>query len=76
MGGGLAIVACGCVMRAARLSKLVAMSSCLDDSRSCSGVGPSDMSMSDAVSIVCHLMAIGVACGLWVEKLRVRIFRF
>ena len=28
-----------CVVRATRLSRLMLMSSCLDDSRSCSGVG-------------------------------------
>ena len=75
MGGGLAIVGCDCVMMAARLSKLVAMSSCLDESMSSSGVGSVNRSMSIVASIVCHLMAIGVACGSWVEELCVRIFR-
>ncbi len=75
MGGGLAIVGCECVIRVARISKQVAMSSCLDDDRSCSRVGPDGMSMSDAASIVCHLVALGVTCGLWVEELCVRTFR-
>jgi len=75
MSGGQAIVGCDCVMRAARLSKPVAMSTCLDESRSCSGLGPSGRSMSDVANIDCHLVAIGVACGLWVEELCVKIFR-
>jgi hypothetical protein len=75
MGVGLAIVGCDCVMRAARLSKLVAMSSCLAESSSCNGVGQVDKSMSNVDSIDCHLLGIGVACGSWVEELYVRIFR-
>ncbi len=63
MGGGLKIVGCVCVMRADCLSMLVVMSSCLDESRSCSGVGPSGRFMSDVAIIVCHLAAIGVVRG-------------
>ena len=58
MCGGLGIVGCVCVMRATRISRLVAMSSCLDESRSCSGVSPRGKFMSHVASIVCHLMAI------------------
>jgi len=58
MGGSLAVMRCYCVMRAARLSELVAMSSCLYESKSCNGLGPVGRSMSDVVSIVCHLLAI------------------
>jgi len=62
-------------MRVSRLSKLVAMPSYLDESRSCSGMGPCGRFMRDDASVVFHLMAIGVACGSWVETLCVRIFR-
>ena len=75
MGGGLEVVGCVCVMRASRLSMLVVMSSCLDESRSCSGVGPGGRFMSDVTSIVHHLLAIGVHRGSWVEEVCVRIFR-
>jgi len=76
MGGGLEVVVCVCVMRAARLSILVAMSSCLDESRNCSGVGPCGRFLSDDVSLViCHLAAIGVTRGSGVEDLCVRCFR-
>ena len=64
-----------CVMRAARHSRLVVMSSCLDESRSCSGVGPGGRFVSDDASIVCHRMAIGVVRGSWVEEVCLRIFR-
>ena len=57
-GGGLGIVGYVCVMRAARLPRLVVMSSCLAESRSCSGVGTCGRFMSDVASIVCHLLAI------------------
>jgi hypothetical protein len=63
MGVGIAIVGCDCVMRVARLSMMVAMSSYLDESSSCSGVGLVGRSMSDVANINCHLLAIGVACG-------------
>ena len=75
MGGGLEIVGCVCVTRAARLSMLAVMSSCLDESRSCSGVGQGGRFMSDIASVVCHLVAIGVFRGSWVEELCVSIFR-
>ena len=75
MGVGLAIVGCDFAMRAARLSKLVAMSSCLDESSSCRGVGPVGRYMSDVSSINCHLLAIGVSCGSYVEGLFERFFR-
>ena len=75
MGGGLEVVACVCVMRAARFSIIVAMSRCLDKSRSCSGVVSCCRFMSDVVSIVCHLVAIGVARGSGVEELCVKCFR-
>ena len=52
MGGGLGIVGCFCVIRAARLSRIVVMPSCLDESRSCSGVVPNGRFMSDVASIV------------------------
>ena len=75
MGGGLWIVRCVCAVRAARLSMLVVMYSCLDDRRICSGVGPGDRFMSDVANIVCHLLAIGVVRGSWVEEFCVRICR-
>jgi hypothetical protein len=81
MGGCLEIAGCVCLMKAARLSMLVLMSSCLDESRSCSGVGPCGRLKSDVASIVCHLVAIGDVCGSWVEDicvefLGVRVIRF
>jgi hypothetical protein len=75
MGGGLEVVGCVCVMRADRLSILVAMSSCLDESRSCSVVDPGGRFLSDVASIICHLVAIAVARGSWMEELCVRLFR-
>ena len=75
MDNCLGIVGCVCVMRAARISRLVVMSSCLDESRSCSGVCPGGRFMSDVASIVCHLLAIGVVLGSWVEEVCVRIVR-
>jgi len=60
MGGGLEIVGCVCVMGAANLSMLMVMSSCLDESKSCSGLDPYGRFMSNVTSIVCHLVAIGV----------------
>jgi len=71
----MGIMRCVCVMRATRLSRLVVMSSCLDESRSCSGVGPVGRFMRDVASIVCHLLAIGVVRGSWVEELCVSICR-
>ena len=71
----MGVVGCVCVMRAARLSRLVVMSSCLDESRSCSEVGSGGRFVSDVTSIVCHLLAIGVVRGSWVEEVCVSIFR-
>ena len=50
-------------MRVARFSKLVMMSSCLDESMSHSGVGPYGRFMSDVARSVRHLVAIGVVRG-------------
>ena len=75
MGGGLEIVGCACALRSTRFFMLVVMSRCLDESRSCSGVGLGGRFMSDVSSIVCHLVSIGVVRGSWVEELCVRIFR-
>ena len=63
------------VRRAARLSKMVVMSSCLDESKSCSGVGPGGRFVSVDFSMVCHLWAMGVDRGSWVEEVCVRMFR-
>ena len=63
------------VRRAARLSKLVVMSSCLDESTSYIEVGPGGRLMSDVASIARHLLPIGVARGSWVEEVCVIIFR-
>ena len=75
MGGGLGVVRLVCFMRAARLSRLVVMSSCVDESKSYSGVGPGGRCMSDDASIVCHLMAMGVVRGSWVEEVCVKLCR-
>ncbi len=71
----MGIVGWVCVMRAARLSRLVVMSSCLEESKSCSGVGPGGRFVSDDASMVCHLLAMGVVRGSWVEEVCGRIFR-
>ncbi len=75
MGGGLLIVGLFAVRRAALLFKLVLMSSCLDESKSCSGVGPGGRFVSVDSSIVCHLWAMGADRGSWVTEVCVRIFR-
>jgi len=75
MGGGLGIVGWVCVMKAAHLSRLVVMSSCLEESKICSGVGPGGRFVNDDASMVCHLLAIGVVRGSWVAELCVRVFR-
>ena len=75
MGGGLTILGFVSVTRAARLSRLVAMSIYLDESRNCSGVGPCGRLLSDIASIVYNLAAIGVARGSCVEELCLRLFR-
>ena len=66
----------GLCNEAARLSRLLVMSSCLNEGKRCSGVGPGGRFMSDDASIVCHLMAMGVVRGSWVEEVCVRIFRY
>ncbi len=63
------------VRRAARLSKLVVMSSCLDKSKRCSGVGPGGRFISVYSSMVCHLWAMGVDRGSWVAEVCVKIIR-
>jgi len=75
MGGGLEIVGLVCVMKAARLSRLVTTSSCLDESMSCNGMGLGGGFMSDVTSIVCHRVAMGVVRGSRVEELCVRLLR-
>ena len=75
MGGGLGVVGLVCVMRAARLSRLVVISSCLDECKSCSGVGPGGRFVRDDASMVYHLLAMGVVRGSWVEEVSVRVFR-
>ena len=75
MGGGLGVVGLVCVMRAARLSRLVVMSSCLDESTICSGVGPGSRFVSNDASMVYHLLATGVVRESWVEEVPVRIIR-
>jgi hypothetical protein len=75
MGNGLGIVGFVCVIKAARLSRLGVMSSCLDESRSCTGVDPGGRLMSEVESIACHLVAMGVARGSRVEELYERFFR-
>ena len=62
------------VRRAARLSKLVVMSSCLDESKSCRGVGPGGRFVSVDSSMVGHLWAMGVDRGSWVAEVCVRNF--
>ncbi len=76
MGGGLKIVGCICVVRAARLSRLVVMSSYLDESKRCSGVGPSGRFMNNVANIGCHLMAIGVVRGSRVDEFCVIFFMY
>ena len=66
MGDGMGVVGLVCVMRATRLSRLVVMSSCLDESNSCSGLSPGGKFVSYDASMVCHLLAVGVARGSWV----------
>jgi hypothetical protein len=41
----------------------------LGESRICSGVGLCGRFMSDVANIFCHLVAIGVVRGSWVEDL-------
>jgi len=74
-GWGFGVVRLFCIMRDARLSRLVVMSICLDESRSCSVVGHGGRFMSDVVSIVSHLVAIGVTRGSGLEELCVSFFR-
>ncbi len=74
MGGGLLIVRLFAMRKAALLSKLVVMSSCLDESKSCSGVGPGGRFVSVDSSMSCHLWAMGVDRGSWVAEVCVRFF--
>ena len=74
MGNCLRIVGFVCVVRAARLSRLVMMTSCLDASRSCSGIGHGGRLMREINSIACHVMAMGAARGSGVEELCVIFF--
>ena len=64
-----AIVGCDCVIRAAHLSNLMTMSSCLDESKSCSGMGLVRRSMNDVAIIYNLLLSIGDARESWVEEL-------
>ena len=75
MGGVLLIVGLFAVRRVALLSRLVVMSSCLDESKSCSGVGPGGRFVSVDSSMVCHLWAMGFDRGSWVAEVCVIIFR-
>ena len=50
------------------------MSSCLDETRSCSGVGLDGSLISKVESIACHLVSMGVALWSRVEELRLRFF--
>ena len=63
MVGGLGDVGLVCVMRAARLSRLMVMFSCLDESKSCRGVGPCSRFVMDDTRIVRHLLATVVVRG-------------
>jgi len=63
MGGGLGVVGLVWVMRSARRSRLMVMFNCLDESKSCSGVGPGSRFLRDDASIVYHLLAMGVVRG-------------
>ena len=63
------------VRRASRLSKLVVMYSCLDESKSCSGVGPGGRFVIVDSSMVCYLWAMGVYRGSCVEEVCMRCFR-
>ena len=62
------------LMSTARFSRLVGMSIYFDE-RSCSGVGPGGRLVSKIYSIACHLVAMGVSRGSWVEELCVRLFK-
>ncbi len=75
MGGGLGVAGLVCLMRADRLSRLVVMSSFLDESKSCSGVGPGSRLVSDDTNMVCHMLAMGAVRGSWVVEVCVRVFR-
>jgi hypothetical protein len=71
----MGIMVCVFVMRAARFSKLVVMSNCLNESMGCSGMGLDGRFTSDVASILCHLVAIGDALRSWAEELCERFTR-
>jgi len=71
----MGVVGCVCVMRVALFSMLVVMSSCLDESRSCSGVGLGGRFVSEVEIVACHLVAMGAARGSEGEELCVRFLR-
>ena len=75
MGECLGIMKFVSKISADRLSRLVVMSSCLDESRSCNGIGHGVRLMSEVECNACHLVVIGVARGSGVEELCVRLFR-
>jgi len=60
----------------ARLSRLVEMSRCLDESGSFSGFGHRGRLASGVDSINCYLMAMGVYRGSRAGELCVRLFRY
>jgi hypothetical protein len=64
-----------CLMCFARQFRLVGMSSCLDESRSCSGVDPGGRLVNGFDNRFCHLVAIDVAQGPGVEEFCVRLSR-
>ncbi len=76
ISGVLLVLGNACVMRATRLSRLVAISRCLDECKSCIGVGPSGRFERDDDRIFCHLVAMGVARGSWVVAACVRDLRW
>ena len=73
MGGGLLNGGLFDVRRAALFSKLVVMSSCLDEGKSCSGVGPGGRLVSVDSIMVCYLWAMGVDRESWVAEVCVII---
>ena len=50
------------------------MSNCLDESRSCSEVGPCGRLVSEVKIIACHSVAMGDARGSGMEDLCVSLF--
>jgi len=64
------------LMSTVRLSTMVVMSSCLDESRSCSGVGPGGRLVSGVDSIACYLVAMSFVRDSGMSEFRVRFFRW